>query len=79
MKIYSVECISGKTMGPCGIFSTMNLAISMIICRNSFRTDTPSILTNDSEASVIYEGNDDYNYTEYHIAEQVLDRWIGEV
>ncbi len=79
MKIYSIECISGATKGPCGIFSTMNLALSMIICRNSFRTDMPSISTNNDEASVIYEGNDDYNYAEYHITEHVLDKWIGEV
>ncbi len=75
MKIYSVKCISGETKEPCGIFSTMNLAISVIICRNSFRTDTPSILTDNSEASVIYEGNDDYNYIEYHIKEHELDKW----
>lgn len=75
MKIYSVECISGETTGPCGIFSTMNLAISVTICHNSFRTDIPTIETDDNETSVIYEGNDDYNYTEYYIAEHELDKW----
>lgn len=75
MKIYSVERISGETMGPCGIFSTMNLAISTIIYRNSFRTDIPNIWDTDGEARVTYVGNDDYNYTEYHIEEHDLDRW----
>lgn len=75
MKVYSVECISGETNGPCGIFSTMNLAISEVIHRNSFRTDIPNIWDGDGEAQVTYEGNDDYNYTEYHIAEYELNKW----
>ena len=75
MKIYSVECISGEKMGSCGIFSTMNLAISATICHNSFRTDVPTIETDDDGASVIYEGNDDYNYIEYYITEHELDKW----
>ena len=75
MKIYSVECISGETMGPCGLFSTMNLAISETIHHNSFRTDIPIIETDDGKASVIYEGNDDYNYTEYYIEEYELNKW----
>lgn len=75
MKVYSIECISGEVMGPCGIFSTMNLAISETIHHNSFRTDTPTIETNDNEAGIVYEGNDDYNYTEYYISEYELDKW----
>jgi hypothetical protein len=75
MKIYSVECISGQMMGPCGIFSTMNLAISEVIHHNDFRTDIPNIEDGDGEAQVIYAGNDDYDYTEYHIAEHELNKW----
>lgn len=75
MKVYSVECISGEIMGFCGIFSTMNLAISEIIHRNSFRTDIPNIWDYDNEAKVVYEGNDDYDYTEFHIAGYELNKW----
>jgi len=75
MKIYAVECISGEVMGPCGLFSTMNLAISETIHRNSFRTDTPTIEMNDIDAGIVYEGNDDYNYTEYYIREYELNKW----
>ena len=74
MKIYSVECITGAK-GSCGIFSTMNLAISTIICHNSFRTDVPDIEMYDNGTSVIFEGNDDYNYIEYYITEHELDKW----
>lgn len=75
MKVYSVECISGETMGPCGIFSTMNLAISEVIHHNAFRTDIPTIEEGDGEVQVVYEGNDDYNYTEYNIVECELNKW----
>lgn len=75
MKVYFVECISGEVIEPCGIFSTMNLAISETIHHNSFRTDTPTIETNDNEVGIVYEGNDDYNYTEYYISEYELDKW----
>jgi hypothetical protein len=75
MKIYSVECISGEVMGPCGLFSTMNLAISEVIHHNNFRTDLPVILNDDSQAQIVYEGNDDYDYTEYHIEEYELNKW----
>lgn len=75
MKVYSVECISGEVMGHCGIFSTMNLAISETIHHNSFRTDTPTIETDDNEAGIVYEGNDDYGYTEYYICEYELNKW----
>ena len=75
MKIYYVECTSGETMGPCGIFSTMNLAISEIIHHNCFRTDIPDILTDDTKAQVIYDGNADYDYTEYCIEEIELNKW----
>lgn len=75
MKIYSVECISGETMGPCGIFSTMNLAINEIIHRNNFRTDVPDVWKVDNNVQVIYDGNDDYDYTEYHIEEYELNKW----
>lgn len=75
MKIYSVECISGEAMGPCGLFSTMNLAISEVIHHNNFRTDVPTILIEDEAANIVYEGNDDYNYAEYYIEEYELNKW----
>lgn len=75
MKIYSAECISDKTKRYCGIFSTMNLAISEVIHRNNFRTDLPSIEIDHGEAQVIYEGNDDFNCTEYLIEEHELNKW----
>lgn len=75
MKIYSAKCISGETKGYCGIFSTMNLAISEVIHHNNFRTDLPSIEVGNGEAQVVYEGNDDYNYTEYQIEEHELNEW----
>ena len=75
MKVYFVECISGEVMGPYGIFSTMNLAISEVIHHNYFRTDIPYIEEDDGEAQVIYEGNDGYNYTEYNIREYELNKW----
>ena len=75
MKIYSVECISGQVMGPCGLFSTMNLAISEVIRHNNFRTDLPVILNDDSQAQIVYKGNNDYDYTEYCITEYELNTW----
>lgn len=75
MKVYSVECISGETIGSCGIFSTLNLAISEVIHRNSFRTDIPDICNDGNETQVVYDGNDDYNYTEFNIAEYELNKW----
>ena len=75
MKVYFVECISGGVMGPYGIFSTMNLAISEVIHHNYFRTDIPDIEEGDGEAQVIYEGNDDYNYIKYNVREYELNKW----
>lgn len=74
MKIYYAECITGAK-GCCGIFSTMNLAISEVIHHNNFRTDIPDILIEDGAANIVYEGNDDYNYTEYYIREYELNKW----
>lgn len=74
MKIYYAECISGAK-GSCGIYSTMNLAISEIIHHNNFRTDIPTILIEDKAANIVYEGNDDYNYVEYYVKECELNKW----
>lgn len=75
MKLYTVECISGEAIGPCGIFSTMNLAISEVINHNKLRTDAPTVWNDDGEAEITYEGDDNYNYTEYRIEEVELNRW----
>jgi hypothetical protein len=75
MKVYSVKCFCDEGVWPCGIFSTMNLAISEIIHHNCFRTDVPTILTSDTKAQVIYEGNTDYNSIDYYIEEIELNKW----
>ena len=76
MKVYSVECVKGVAIGPCGIFYTVNFAICEVIHHNRFRGDIPIIQSlKDGEVQVVYCDDNDCHYTEYHIKEHELNEW----